>query len=589
MKDDKTFPEEDKKSTDAKVEPGSHASGKDPSKTHNPPDEGTPANPIEELQKKLEDIFGGGRVKVKIPGFPGNPDFADPSAQIPPDDEGAEENANTLKRIREFSMKPRDIRDWLNRFVVKQDEAKKVLSVAVCDHFNHIRRCLENPKLAEEEYTKPNILILGPTGVGKTYLMRTVAKMIGVPFVKADATKFSETGYVGGDVEDMVRDLIKMAHGDVELAQYGIIYIDEIDKIAGKTSSGGKDVSGRGVQINLLKLMEDSNVNVFSPQDMMGQMQQMMSRGGKKKPRTISTRHILFIVSGAFDDLAKGISKRMNSSSIGFAGALEESRTWDSSEFLKHAQTEDFIKYGFEAEFIGRLPVRVACDSLSAGDLAEILRSSRGSILRQYREDFAGYGINFNITPQAIDKIAALAHGEKTGARGLVTVLERVFRNFKFELPSAGVKEFEVDTDTVENPKAQLEKLLFEYRNLRADTMMKDLDRYAENFERENGIKISFSPDAAEELMAESVETDKTLWTLCCEKFKDFKHGLAIIARNGGRTSFEIGAAAVKNPDGELSKWVVESFPPAGGEASGQTDAASGNPGGGAEEGRVEK
>ena len=556
MKDEKTFDDENNlpKPTNQADNPLNS------DKPEEAPQKDTPQNPLEELQKKLEGLFGNGRVQVKIPNFHGSPDISAPSDTPPDSDDGAEENKAILKRIREFSMKPRDIRDWLNRFVVKQDEAKKVLSVAVCDHFNHIRRCLENPKLAEEEYTKPNILILGPTGVGKTYLMRTVAKMIGVPFVKADATKFSETGYVGGDVEDMVRDLIKMAHGDVELAQYGIIYIDEIDKIAGRASAGGKDVSGRGVQINLLKIMEDSNVNVFGPQDMMGQMQMMMSGGGKKKPRTISTRHILFIVSGAFDDLAKGISKRMNSSSIGFAGALEESRRWETSEFLKHAQTEDFIKYGFEAEFIGRLPVRVACDSLSAGDLAEILRSSKGSILRQYREDFAGYGINFNITPQAIDKIASLAHAEKTGARGLVTVLERIFRNFKFELPSSGVKEFEVDTDTVDNPKQQLEKILFEHRNLRADEMMKDLDRYAENFERTNGLKITFSAGAAEELMAESVETDKTLWTLCEEKFKDFKHGLAIIARNSSKTSFEITAAAVKDPDGELSKWVMESF-----------------------------
>lgn len=556
MKDEKTFDDENNlpKPTNQADNP---LNSDKPEET---PQKDTPQNPLEELQKKLEGLFGSGRVQVKIPNFHGSPDISAPSDTPPDSDDGAEENKAILKRIREFSMKPRDIRDWLNRFVVKQDEAKKVLSVAVCDHFNHIRRCLENPKLADEEYTKPNILILGPTGVGKTYLMRTVAKMIGVPFVKADATKFSETGYVGGDVEDMVRDLIKMAHGDVELAQYGIIYIDEIDKIAGRASAGGKDVSGRGVQINLLKIMEDSNVNVFGPQDMMGQMQMMMSGGGKKKPRTISTRHILFIVSGAFDDLAKGISKRMNSSSIGFAGALEESRKWETSEFLKHAQTEDFIKYGFEAEFIGRLPVRVACDSLSAGDLAEILRSSKGSILRQYREDFAGYGINFNITPQAIDKIASLAHAEKTGARGLVTVLERIFRNFKFELPSSGVKEFEVDTDTVDNPKQQLEKILFEHRNLRADEMMKDLDRYAENFEHTNGLKITFSAGAAEELMAESVETDKTLWTLCEEKFKDFKHGLAIIARNSSKTSFEITAAAVKDPDGELSKWVMESF-----------------------------
>ncbi|RME72960.1 MAG: AAA family ATPase, partial [Verrucomicrobia bacterium] len=159
----------------------------------------------------------------------GTPGATSQSGSETPEEPGADDHAETLERIREFNLKPREIRDYLDRFVIRQDEAKKVISVAICDHYNHVRRCIEDPRLRERDYAKQNILILGPTGVGKTYLMRNVAKLIGVPFVKADATKFSETGYVGGDVEDLVRDLVRAADGDVELAQYGIIYIDEID------------------------------------------------------------------------------------------------------------------------------------------------------------------------------------------------------------------------------------------------------------------------------------------------------------------------------------------------------------------------
>ena len=210
------------------------------------------------------------------------------------------------------------------------------------------------------------MLLLGPTGVGKTYLMRNVAKLIGVPFVKADATKFSETGYVGNDVEDLVRDLVKQANGDVELAQFGIIYVDEIDKIAAEGSRGGRDVSGRGVQINLLKLMEETEVNLHSPQDMMGQMKAFMEmqRGGKPKKPTISTKNILFIVSGAFDQLAESVRKRLDLNRIGFGSSEETEMSLSKENFLNRAETQDFIKYGFEPEFVGRLPVRVACDCL---------------------------------------------------------------------------------------------------------------------------------------------------------------------------------------------------------------------------------
>src|SRR5436309_3978267 len=222
-----------------------------------------------------------------------------------------------------FDCKPRDVKAYLDRFVIQQEEAKKVLSVALCDHYHQVRLAIEGKE--HPNYAKQNIILIGPTGVGKTYLIRSIADLIGVPFVKADATKFSETGYVGGDVEDLVRDLVRRANGDFKRAQYGIIYIDEIDKIAAAQTTSGRDVSGRGVQTNLLKLMEETEVPARAPNDIAGQLQAMMdlSSRGRKQPSTINTKHILFVVCGAFGGLEKIVRKRVREASIGFAAATQ--------------------------------------------------------------------------------------------------------------------------------------------------------------------------------------------------------------------------------------------------------------------------
>jgi endopeptidase Clp ATP-binding regulatory subunit ClpX len=484
----------------------------------------------------------------------------EPAKEAEPDAD--KKAAEILKRIEGFCLKPREVRDYLDRFVVKQGEAKKVLSVAIGDHYNHVRKCLKEPARREREYAKQNIILLGPTGVGKTYLVRCLAQLIGVPFVKADATKFSETGYVGSDVEDMVRDLVRVANGNTDLAQYGIIYIDEVDKIAAQSAAAGRDVSGRGVQVNLLKLMEETEVNLHSQTDLIGQMQAIleMQRGGKPRKRTLSTRHILFIVSGAFDKLGEQVRRRVHSGKIGFQPEAEAVKT--DHDFLKQAQTADFIKYGFEPEFIGRLPVRVVCDPLSAEDLEEVLLKSEGSILRQYQEDFAGYdGIELTVTREAITQIARLAHKESTGARGLMTVLERTLRDFKFELPSTTIKAVEVNTATIDDPHQSLQAILKRNRTAQRGLLREEVNKFADRFRTDSGITLEFDDGAVDALVALSVATDKTVRALCEERFRNFPHGLQWVSRNTNRTAFTISRATIEEPDKELSKWIRESFP----------------------------
>ena len=505
-------------------------------------------------------------VREALKGTPFHSFFSDsspsPSGVSSANASAAEPENELLKRIREFSLKPREIRDHLDRFVIQQAEAKKVLSVAICDHYNHVRECIANPDLRERDYAKQNILLLGPTGVGKTYLMRCIARLIGVPFVKADATKFSETGYVGGDVEDLVRDLVKAADGDVELAQYGIVYIDEIDKIATSSNAGsGRDVSGRGVQINLLKLMEETDVNLQSQTDLAAQMQAMMElqRTGRPRKRTVNTRHILFIVSGAFDKLAEQVKRRVQSSQIGFASAGKD-RPEHDSEFLQLTQSRDIIDYGMEPEFVGRLPVRVACQALTPPDLEKILLTSEGSILAQYRADFSGYGIDFEITADAVSEIARRAHEENTGARGLMTVLERVFRDFKFELPSTGLKEFRVDAATVATPGNTLRTMLQANAFQQKEVLRAEVLAFASRFQQEHGFELIFDEGALLALIDESLATDKTIRALCADKFHDFHHGLKLLVREGDAPRFTITRSVIENPDKAISQWVIERF-----------------------------
>ena len=472
-------------------------------------------------------------------------------------------NPDTVPQaIRDFHLTPKDIKKHLDRFVIRQDEAKKVLGIAVCDHYNNARvmacREADAPPL---EYSKQNVLLAGPTGVGKTYLVKHVAELVGVPFVKADATKFSETGYVGGDVDDLVRELVQKADGNISLAQYGIIYIDEIDKIATPSDVSGRDVSGRGVQTTLLKLMEETDVPLRGGNDLQSQIQAAMEfqKRGKVTKETLNTRHILFIVSGAFDKLGNIVTWRLKKSAMGFGAAPSPSAS-ESDELLRLAGTSDFVDYGLEPEFIGRLPVRVVCDSLGAQDLFDILQKSEGSLIRQYERAFAAYGIEAVYSTDALRHIASLAAQESTGARGLMTVCERLMRDFKYELPGARVRSLEITPAVFENPSASIQSLLKLGEEEARHTQRLVIEQFAERFGGQHGFVLRFDPVAVDAILRMAFEKNIPARDLCESLFKDYQFGLGLISRNSGQSEFVIPVDAVEAPDRVLSQWVVASY-----------------------------
>ena len=461
-----------------------------------------------------------------------------------------------------FKHQPRDIKAHLDRFVIQQDEAKKVLAIAVCDHYNHVKAlgAATQSENRTPDYVKQNVILIGPTGVGKTYLVKHVAELIGVPFVKADATKFSETGYVGGDVEDLVRELVKKADGDVNLAQFGIIYVDEIDKIAGSHGGVGRDVSGRGVQTALLKLMEETEVPVRSQSDIAGQLAAAMDfqRTGRRNAETINTRNILFIVSGAFDRLPKIIERRVKKSEVGFKsqGALPT----DEADLFKLVSTRDLIDFGMEPEFIGRVPVRVTCDELKVDDLFEVMKRSEGSIIRQYERAFRAYGIEVFFEDEALREIARLAATEKTGARGLLTVCERILRDFKFELPGSGVTRFNVDAALIADGRGTLARLLGEGHREKEHALAAVAREFAQRISERVGLCVEFSEEAIARLVARAEAGNEHMRDLCERLFKDYEFGLKLAQPGGTQEKFTITNEALDDPDRFLSDWLVKTY-----------------------------
>ncbi len=572
-----------------------------------------------ELEKELNEYLGkkyGDRIRLVVPML-----FPKPQTEEVLKEE--KELGEGKKRKIDFDLKPEELEAFLNDYIIQQEEAKGILATKICTHFNRIKFTELTKGRNRYEgmgHIKNNILMIGPTGVGKTYLIKLIAKKIGVPFVKGDATKFSETGYVGGDVEDLVRDLVYEANGDIELAQYGIIYVDEIDKIASSNNLIGPDVSRTGVQRALLKPMEETEVDLKVPHDPISQLEAIehYRRTGKREKRTINTKYILFIMSGAFNGLEEIAKKRLNQEGIGFGAEIRSKD--EKAEYLKQVKAEDLMTFGFESEFIGRLPVTAVFEQLEIDDLYAILKNPSNPIILGKKKDFKSYGIDIQFEEEALYELAVKAYEEKIGARGLVSAVEKVLLKFEKRLPSTDIQKFVITRAVVEHPDQELERLLREpsdpemlskfeiflskekmvlkesIRNkeeefkkrygmvfpetqidLIANRMVekgydvntvceevvevqRQIEEFERDFQRRHGIHLHFKEEAIDRITEIALDEDGKGTAICTRLLKDYEHGMKLIRDKIGRREFIITREAVDDPEGYLNRIIREIY-----------------------------
>jgi len=568
-----------------------------------------------ELEKEISEFLSkkfGNNVKIVTPVVLPQEDVID-KVKAPPLEK---------KKIK-FDLKPEELIAYLDQFVVKQDSAKAILATKICTHFNRIKRAHEGHEDLSSlmvGHIKNNVLMIGPTGVGKTYMIKLIAKKIGVPFVKGDATKFSETGYVGGDVEDLVRDLVREADDDIELAEHGIIYIDEIDKIASSRNIIGADVSRTGVQRALLKPMEETEVDLKVPHDPISMIQEIekFRKTGKREKQAVNTANILFIMSGAFTDLVPVIQKRLSRQGIGFGAKIKSAQ--QQIDILKHVKAEDLIQFGFESEFVGRLPVRAVFDDLTENDLYKILKNPNNPIILGKKLDFAAYGIEIKFEDSVLQMLANQAAAENTGARGLVSAVEKTFIEFEKQLPSTQIRKFPATTDLIKDPKISIQELTASANKAKIDAVFEKLARqerqwiiqylelnkkhlsdkynltmtpsrmrivaqfYAKNvkdietvvrhiksqydeikkielyFFKNHDINIVLEEDAIDFVIEQLIEAPIHLDDIYKKVNMDFEHGLKLAREKTGRSRYFITRQALLDPEAFISELIQSEF-----------------------------
>ncbi len=561
-----------------------------------------------EIEKEIGEFLAkkfGGEVRIISPLEVPEEVFSEKTRHSPPKD----------TKIA-FDLKPDDLISHLDQYIIRQDHAKAVLATKICTHFNRIKRSQEAPDGNDHLVgrIKNNILMIGPTGVGKTYMVKLIAKKIGVPFVKGDATKFSETGYVGGDVEDLIRDLVRESDGNIELAQNGIIYIDEVDKIASSHNIIGADISRTGVQRALLKPMEETEVELKVPHDPISMIQEIerFRKTGQRDRRTVNTKNILFIMSGAFSGLAEIIGRRIRKQGMGFGANITGIR--DQSDILKQVKTEDLIAFGFESEFVGRLPVQSVFERLTEDDLFSILKNPNNPVILGKKLDFAAYGIDVKFEERLLRLLAKTAFEENTGARGLVSAVEKALLSFERTLPSTAVRKFPATCDIVGNSEKAIEdfispeyqdtlndifeklaaqekasikeyiesnkKTLAEKHNLmmtpsRIDTAadfycrrimdigsvirkIKSLSDEVKKIElcfyKKHDINIVMEEDAVDFIMGEFIHSGAALDDVYKKISSDFEYGLKLVREKTGRNRFFITREALLAPEPYISR-----------------------------------